>query len=191
MGQLLAHPPARVRADEALRPWVRRAEQVITDRLADAAAHAQLGQAFEAKQRIEELRRELLDGDGGSLLADARAAFYRDGFEVSPFDSGMHREIGPDAEGELAARFSQIAGRNQYHDVRLQIEEAAGGLRGLASVRAVVGDSKPPEHWRAQYDSWHRRHTGAIAGSMRQALSDAQMALYSAVGRIRIKPELL
>jgi hypothetical protein len=180
-----------MKADAALRPWLRRAELLISNRLADAGAHALAGRLFDGNQRLEELRRELLDGDGGSLLSDARAAFYRDGFEMAPYDPEMHREIRPDADGELAARFGLISGRNQYHDVRLQIGEAAGSLRGLASVRAVVGDSKPPEHWQAQYQGWHRRHTAAIGGSMRQALSDAQMALHSAVGQIRIKPELL
>jgi hypothetical protein len=186
--------PAELAADEALRPWVERAGRLITDRLADARAHAEAGRTFEANQRLAELRRELFDretADGGSLLSNARAAFYRQGFHAEPFDLAIHRPLYPGQAGELAARFSLIGGRNQYLDARLLIEDAVGSLRGLASTAAILRDSKPPEHWPAQFDGWERRQAGRLTSHFRSALSDAQMALYSAVGQLRIKPELL
>ena len=141
---------------------------------------------------MNELRRNLLDDQSGaaSLLSNARAAFYRQGFRAEPFDPAIHRPLNPDPTGELAARFSLIGGRNQYLDGRLVLEEITGSLRGLGDVATIMRDSKPPEHWRAQYDAWQTRNTAFLTGHMHGTLSDAQIALYEAVGRIRIKPEL-
>jgi hypothetical protein len=183
--------------DDALQPWVARAGRLIADRLADARAHAQAGRTFEANERIAELRRELLDVDtsaGGSLLSNARAEFYRQGFRAEPFDPAIHRPLYPDPAGELAARYSLIGGRNQYLDARILIEDITGSLRGLGHTAAILGDSPPaggPEYWPAQYDGWQKRQTERLTGHVRSTLSDAQMALYHAVGRLRIKPELL
>jgi hypothetical protein len=195
VGQIRSDPsPAELPADDVLRPWVARTARLIADRLADARVHSEAGRTFEANSRLNELRRDLLDApaaDGGSLLSNARAAFYRQAFHAEPFDPAIHRELRPDPAGELAARFSLIGGRNQYIDGRLKIEEAIGSLRGLGDVATIMRDSKPPEHWRRQYDSWQARHTEGLTAHIRGTLSDAQMSLYSAVGQLRIKPELL
>jgi hypothetical protein len=179
-------------ADERLLPWVAAADQLIADRLADARAHAEGGATYEANQRIAELWRDLLDDQSGagSLLSNARASFYTEAFLVDSFDPEIHRTIAPDKAGELTARFSPIGGRNQYVDARLLLEDAGGSLRALVASRTIVGESKPPDLWRGQFQAWQARHTDTITRHMRGALSDAQMALRSAVGQLRVKPEL-
>jgi len=174
--------------DDQLRPWLVRATTMITDRLADARSHAEAGRTFEANQRLAELRRALLD-DQGSLLSNARAAFYKQAFHAEPFDSRIHRDVRPDPAGELAARFSLIAGRNQYLDVRLKIEETVGSMRGLGAVQAT-GLGYPAGNWPARWDGWQKRQTEALTGHVHGALSDAQMSLTEAVSRVRVKPEL-
>jgi hypothetical protein len=165
---------------------------VIHDRLGDARAHAEAGRVFEANDRIAELRRRLIDDQSGegSILSNARAAFYRQAFHAEPFDPRIHQELGPEPAGELAARFSQIAGRNQYVDTRLVIEEIGGSLRGLRDSQTIVGDAKGADYWQGQWDAWHKRHAERLTTHMCLTLSDAQMALHSAVGEMRIKPEL-
>jgi len=177
--------------DDQLRPWLHRAAGLIADRLADARSHAEAGRVFEANQRLAELRRNLLDdvSGQGSLLSNARAAFYRQAFHAEPFDGRIHRDVRPDPAGELAARFSQIAGRNQYLDTRLKIEEITGSMRGLGAVQAA-GIGYPPDNWPARWDGWQKRHTEALTGHVHGALSDAQMASTEAVGRVRVKREL-
>jgi len=177
--------------DDALRPWLARSSTLIHDRVADARSHAEAGRVFEANQRLAELRRNLLDdvSGSGSLLSNARAAFYRQAFHAEPYDDRIHRDIRPDPAGELAARFSLVAGRNQYLDARLKIEEVTGSMRGLGAVQAT-GLGYPPGNWPARWDGWQKRHTDALTGHVHGALSDAQMALTEAVSRVRVKPEL-
>jgi len=178
--------------DDALRPWLVRAGRLIADRLADARAHAEAGRTFDASQRLAELRRNLLDdmSGAGSLLSNARAAFYKQAFHAEPFDGRVHRDVLPDPAGELAARFSLIGGRNQYLDARMKLEEITGSLRGLGDVATIAGDSKPAEHWRAQFDGWQKRHTEGLTRHMHLALSDARAALTTAVSDVRVKPSV-
>jgi len=171
--------------DDQLRPWLVRATTMITDRLADARSHAEAGRTFEANQRLAELRRALLD-DQGSLLSNARAAFYKQAFHAEPFDSRIHRDVRPDPAGELAARFSLIAGRNQYLDVRLKIEETVGSMRGLGAVQAS-GIGYRDGTWPARWDGWQKRHTDGLTSHMNTALSNAQTTLTDAVGQLMVK----
>ncbi len=172
--------------DDQLRPWVARATVLIWDRIADARAHAEAGRMDQAAQRLEELRRGLLDDQTGkgSLLSNARAAFYRQAFHHEPFDPALHDPVRPDQAGELAARFSDIAGRNQYQDLRRAIEEMTGILKRLQAV--VAQDANKSE----RFDVWQTRERERLIGLIGTALSDAQVALSEAVSRVRIKPEL-
>ena len=183
-----------VAQDDALRPWLVRAGRLIADRLADARAHAEAGRTFDANQRLSELRRNLLDDQSGqgSLLSNARAAFYRQAFTDPPHDPSQHRELRPEPAAELTARFGLIGGRNQYLDARFVLEEITGSLRGLGDVATTMRNSKQPEHWRAQFDGWQTRSTDGLTAHMHTALSDAQAALSDAVSRVRVKggPEL-
>ena len=174
--------------DDQLRPWVARATVLIWDRVADARAHAEAGRMPEAAQRLDELRRGLIDDQSGrgSLLANARASFYRQAFHHHPFDPAIHDTVRPDQVGELAARFSEIGGRNQYQDVRQAIEDLGDGLKRLAAVL----NGPNAELRREQLSSWERRERDRLIGHMQLVLSDAQIALSEAVGRVRIKPEL-
>jgi len=179
--------------DDELRPWLVRASRLIADRIADARAHAEAGRTFEANERISELRRALLDDQSGtgSLLSNARAAFYKQAFHAEPFDGRIHRELRPEPAGELAARFAAIGGRNQYLDARIKLEEITGSLRGLGNVATILRDSEPAGHWTGQYDGWQTRHTDGLTRHVHLALGDAQTALTEAVSRVRIKPELV
>ena len=115
--------------DDQLRPWLARASILIGDRLADARAHAEAGRWADAEQRFDELRKRLLDDQSGagSLLSNARAAFYRAAFHLEPFDPAIHQDgVRPEPAGELTARFAAIGGANQYIEGRQVLERAAG-----------------------------------------------------------------
>jgi len=174
--------------DDQLRPWVARATVLIWDRLADARAHAEAGRPVEAAQRLGELRRGLLDDQSGkgSLLSNARAAFYRHAFHHHPFDPAIHDPVRPDQVGELAARFSEIGGRNQYRDLRQAIEAIGDSLKRLQAVLTGPNAELRSE----QLGSWERRERERLIGQVQMVLSDAQIALSEAVSRVRVKPEL-
>ena len=139
-----------------------------------------------AAERLEELRRGLVDDQTGkgSLLSNARASFYRQAFHHEPFDPALHDPVRPDQAGELAARFADIAGRNQYQDLRRTIEDAGTSLKRLQAV--VAQDTNKADH----FDLWQNRQRDRLLAHTGTALSDAQVALSEAVSRIRVKPEL-
>jgi len=174
--------------DDALRPWLARAGRLIADRLADARAHAEAGRVFDANQRLNELRRDLLDDQSGagSLLSNARAAFYRAAFTAEPFDGSRHRPLRPEPAAELTARFGLIGGRNQYLDARLKMDEIVGSMRGLSSVQAS-GIGYRDGTWPARWDGWQKRHTDGLTSYMATALSNAQTTLTDAVGQLMVK----
>ncbi len=178
--------------DDQLRPWLARATVLIWDRLADARAHAEAGRWPEADQRFTELRQRLLDDQSGtgSLLSNARAAFYRQAFHHEPFDGRIHADgIRPEPAGELTARFAAIGGRNQYVEARKVLDGVKESLRHLAAVRDS-DDNRAVEPWPERFDGWLRRQRDAVTEHIQGALSDAQISLSEAVFRIRIKPEL-
>ena len=89
--------PITAARDRDLRPWLARATVLIWDRVADARAHAGAGRMTEAAQRLEELRVGLLDDQSrtGSVLSNARAAFYRTAFREEPHDPAIHQVVRP------------------------------------------------------------------------------------------------
>lgn len=189
--------------DDQLRPWLARAAILIGDRLADARAHAEAGRWADAEQRFDELRKRLLDDQSGagSLLSNARAAFYRSAFHLEPFDPAIHQDgIRPEPAGELTARFAAIGGANQYIEGRQVLERARESLKHLTAVRTAdrdVGQIRSPytgmtwtDGWGPQFETWFLRHRDAITSHINGALSDAQISLSEAVSRIRITPEL-
>jgi hypothetical protein len=180
--------------DDALRQWTGRAAVLISDRLADARAHAEAGRWADAEHRLDELRKRLLDDQSGagSLLSNARAAFYRSAFHLEPFDPAIHADgIHPEPAGELAARFASIGGVNQYIEARQVLERARESLKHLAALRqGNLPTEGSAQFWSAQFDGWLRRHRDAITSHISGALSDAQISLSEAVSQIRIKPEL-
>jgi hypothetical protein len=179
--------------DDQLRLWLAKASSLITARVADARAHGEAGRTLDATSRLNELRKALADDVAGedSLLAQARTIFYRRAFDAEPFDVTVHRDVRPDAEGELAARYALIGGRNQYVDVRQSFDTAAVQLRGLSDKAAADYRDSAVEFWSTAFDVWQKRTTETLTRRMHVTLSDAQMALSGAVARVRIKPELL
>jgi hypothetical protein len=186
VSKLTADPAARPVHDRQLRPWVTAAERLIGDRLTDARAHAAARDLGTAGDRIAELHRGLLGDPSvpGGLVAEARAGFYRAAFD-EPHNPAIHAEgLAPEPAGEHTARYAPIAGRNQYVDARNLIDTIGANLQ----LTALAAD---PEHRAAWLADWHRRSFDRLTGHIRASLSDAQMSLSEAVGRIRIKPELL
>ena len=142
-------------------------------RLADARAHATLGDRGTAASRLAELGDVL-----GSYLGDARAAFYHDAFPVHA-DPAIHRtDAGPSLEGERIARTAAIAGRDQQAELLGAVGMAAAELPAAAQAGGEA------------LTLWEARHRDAVTRHMRTALSDSQMALYHAVGRVLVRPEL-
>jgi hypothetical protein len=178
----LATDPVSAARDAALRHWSARAAVLIWDRLADARAHAQVGRVHDAGRRLGELQLGLVDGSSrnGSMLGNARAAFYRNAFREEPHDLAIHQVIRPDAAGELVARSAPILGRDQHADLRAAIAAAGESLRRLAASMPAA----------EQFSAWEARERDRLTAQTRMALSNAQIALSEAVGFLRVKPEL-
>ncbi len=164
--------------------WRRAAHELVTDRLADARAHAEGGRLAAGHARLEELGSNLAD-----ILGDARAGFYYQAFEEQRpwLDPLMHRvEFVPSKEGERIARLAQIAGRDQAADLANLIGHARAGL-GLTRAAHAHSD---PDVRTAAYGTWEARHRSALQGFMRTSLSNAHVALREVIGRILVRPEL-
>ncbi len=168
--------------ERELRPWVAHATVLIWDRVADARAHARDGRITEAGQRLEELQTGLVgDPKGrGSILSNARAAFYRSAFRHRPHDPAIHQVVHAQPEGELVAQYAEILGRNQYADLRAAVDQTAESLKRLTAAGGT------PE----QLVDWERRERERLIAQTRRNLSDAQVALSEAISYIRIKPDL-
>ncbi len=167
----------------ALRPWTDRAARLIERRLDDARAHAADGQIPTATRRLTELARVL-----SQTVSDARASFYRQAFQQhtrAGLDPDVHRfGLGPDHEGELAARSAPILGRvygNELLDV-IADAQAAMTSAALADQGGALGGGFLP-NWAVQYRD---RLIGLAAGH----LSSGQISIFHAVGQILIRPEL-
>jgi hypothetical protein len=174
--------------DDTLRPWLVRSSRLVSDRVADARSHGQAGRHLDATSRLTELRRALSSTDGG-LLPEARTSFYRRAFHEESFDPTIHDDVRPNELGEHAARYTKIGGRNQALDLRVAIEAVTSTLRALSDA-ASADDDGNESFWRTSFDVWQRRTTDTLTATIHGMLSDAQMALYEAVGRVRIKPAL-
>jgi hypothetical protein len=176
--------------DDALVPWLVRALSLVTDRLADARIHAASGNGGIAHARLDELDRRLLD-PGVGLLSRARTAFYRDAFSLHRLyglDPASHDlSMGPTPEGERAARTAPIAGVDQVAQLRHLIE---GAREGLQLVAATDRPSDGAAIRGARWGNWERSNADEIKAGIRAALSNAQIALFEAVGHLLVKPEL-
>jgi hypothetical protein len=172
--------------NEALRPWLQRASTLVGRRIRDARSSALLGEFNEAQDVLDELAEELAD----RLLPQARAAFFLAAFESQrsrlPADLVDARVVPTDESRESAMR-APINNVDQAADIRRRIQAASKNLSLAASVGASGGGGSTL--W-DNLSTWRQRHTAAITAAAVSSLSNAQIALDEAVGRILIRPEL-
>lgn len=164
--------------DADLIPHLRRADRLIVARLKDARAHAHRGDVVTATQRLVDLHHSLIGPDGGGVIGDARAAFYRDAYRHEPFDAELHdpARLHPSAEEAHAARTAPVGRVDAHRDLGVLIERARRGL--------VVATGNP-----TAIDTWHEQHATAIRAWARRTLSDSQIALTAATNYLRLLPE--
>jgi len=163
-----------------LRPWTNRAAAVIERRIADARVHAAAGELPTAVRRLAELHGSLTQH-----VSDGRAAFYRQAFRQHPIDPDVHQlGLGPDHHGELAARSAQILGRH-YRDELLDLVSEA-----QASLTSAALADETGLHDGSFLASWQQQHRNRLAAVTAAQLSNAQIAIFEAVGQILVKPEL-
>jgi hypothetical protein len=160
-----------------LRPWADRAARLVERRLDDARLHAAAGSPSVAKARLVELYGSLV-----RHVSDARGHFYRDSFTKHrlDFDPEIHdASVAPSHDGELAARNTPILGRPYERDLLDLVEDAD---RALVSATLAGGGTF--------FENWSTTHRDRIVSRASRELSDAQMAIFEAVGEILVKPEL-
>src|SRR5262249_17710791 len=139
-----------------------------------------------AYARLESLLVEL-----SRTVVAARTEFYHRAWPLheSSFDATIRRDdIGPDDEGAAVARNAQIGGRDAYQDLAAIIDSAMTALPIAANAARVP--STPAESRQAILVNWEVRPREAISRQAKTILSDSQIAIHNAVGRLMIKPEL-
>ena len=174
-----------LQADYDRRAW--HADALIGSRLADARAHAERGDLPTAKERLDELGGTLIERHG-----EARGHFYRRSFALHRqvgLDPTVHQvELQPTAEGERAVRGATIFGRNLPLDIRDLVADSAASL---TSTTLAANDPRTPAHQAAAlWSTWQAEQQRRLVGHARRELSDAQIAIFNAVGRILIRPDL-
>jgi hypothetical protein len=165
----------------ALRPWTARAAGMIERRLEDAQTHARGGNLPVANRRLAELLTAV-----ATHISDARASFYRQAFrQHQPLDPDVHQlGLGPDHQGEAAARSAAILDRSYHAELLDVISDAQASLTSaaLADQSGTAGGSF--------LQSWTDQNRDRLIGLTARQLSDAQIAIFEAVGQILVKPEL-
>ena len=164
----------------ALRPWTDRAGRMIERRLDDARAHAAAGQIPTANRRMTELF-----GSLAGHVADAKGHFYRQAFQQhsrAGLDPAVHQlDLGPDQVGEQAARQAAILGWKHADQLLDVISDAQASLTSAALADQNGGSF---------LGGWAEQHRDRLAALTARQLSDAQIAIFEAVGQILIRPEL-
>jgi len=166
-----------------LLPWLRRATNVVNSRIHDARSHAADGMTARASERLTELALSLR-----SLLETARAEFYTKAFttQIVALDPALVIPgMGPTQEGEQAARLAPIGGVDQASTIASAVEKARREL----TLASAVNYSQPSVRI-AGLEQWEKRHARAINHTATMALGNSQVALFHAVGRLLVRPEL-
>jgi hypothetical protein len=179
--------PTRALMDAELGRRTAHADALVGWRLADARAHAQIGDLPTARQRLYGLQGELV-----GKLKDARGHFYKKSFayhRANGLDPAVHdMGLQPTPEGEEVARDAKIFDRWLEVELRDITRDSAAAL---TSVALAANDSRTPEHAAsALWSGWQTEQHRRFGGRAKQDLSDAQVALYEAVGRMFVLPNL-
>jgi hypothetical protein len=163
------------------------ADALVGWRLADARAHAERGDLPAARERLGELRGAL-----GQKLREARVSFYRgafshyraDGLDPAVHDMGLQ----PTPEGADVVRTAQIFGRDIGNDIDDLVEDTSAALTSAAL--AATNERTPAVGRAAVMGAWETAHRGRLVGLAKRELSDSQMAIHEAVGRMFVLPNL-
>jgi hypothetical protein len=168
---------------DQLKPHVDKVTLLIKRRLRAARSHADASLLVDANDALDELKEQLL----ASLLL-ARQEFYTQAFPAqwSRLDPEIvDPEKGPTEEGLEQATSFPILNSDQASDLALAVERARKELMLAAGAYAQEILMRP-----LAYANWERTHRDAITIAAIMALSNAQVALFQAVGRLLIKKEL-
>jgi hypothetical protein len=141
------------------------------------------GELADASDSLDELKGDLVDH-----LADARCSFYRDAFPAqwAILDPEIvDPDMGPTEDGVEIAGTAPILGEDQAGHIDAIVERARQEIMLTAGVYADAPDARM-----AAYKSWVIRYGESIGLTMEASLSNAQVALYEAVGRLLIRKEL-
>lgn len=165
-----------------LHTWTDAAALLVKRRLRDARSHANEGLMADALERLAELTENLIDH-----LHTARKTFYLEAFPLQRMilDPAIVSDIEPDPDETEAAIHQPILDVNQTRQLVDLVDRAQ---RELLLTVGVHGEN--PLMMPVATAGWEQRHRDAITTAVTLSLSNAQVALYHAVGRLLIKPEL-
>lgn len=211
---------ARFEADQilSLRPWLRRALDLIDAKVSDAHAHATKAVTDTLKQtpdgratmrraarsrstlaacnRLDELWDAMCGPTSASnsgLIRDARGAFYVESFErwkpFIPEELWAKNNPEPTAVDMNAARSAPVHGYDVRQEFAVPIDRAKRSLRA-AIVRC--GHSSTPDHVATDIlDGWVERARQSLFRTARSALSDGQKLVETMAGRDLVHPDYL
>jgi hypothetical protein len=162
-------------------------DALVGSRLADARAHAERSDLPTAKARLGELGNSLI-----VKIRDARAHFYRRSFALhraTGLDQDVHQVgLQPTPEGEHIVRNAKILGRVLEFDVDDLVRDSAASLTSV--ILSAEHTTIPASAARAMWSSWQDCHHRSLVGLAKRELSDAQIAIHEAVGRMFLLPNL-
>jgi hypothetical protein len=152
---------------------------VVEGRFADARAHAAAGDLSTAQDRLDELRAALTgtaSGKRDGMIHDARVHFYPQAIDYwrRQHPPELLRPVEPGPELDEIARGADIS----RSDVPAAIADAWLRLRGVAATAQPLGPSLA---------LWEDQAGAAVRRRVETELSDSQIALFEAMGRLMIK----
>jgi hypothetical protein len=165
-----------------LHTWTDDAALLIKRRMRDARSHAEGGYLPDAEDRLSELRDGLV-----AHLHTARETFYLDAWPLQRkiLDPAIVADVGPNLDETMAAVRQPILDVDQTAELEDLVERARRELLLTVGVHAGNDLMLP-----IATAGWEQRHRDALTTAVTLSLSNAQVALYHAVGRLLIKPEL-
>lgn len=166
-----------------LHSWVDDAARLVKRRMRDARSHANDGLMPDAEDRLTELAEGLV-----AHLHTARKTFYLDAFPLQRaiLDPAIvDPSLEPDPNDTEAATSQPILDVDQAQQLLDLVERARRELR--LTIGAHGGNQLMLP---VAIAAWEQRHRDALVTASTLSLSNAQVSLYHAVGRLLIRPEL-
>jgi len=170
--------PIEAELDDAVRPWLSRAAELIRRRVRDARMHTENRAWVDAAERFD----ELASGLAIDVLGPAREEFYRHAFGAQRRALGpgvANPAVVPTREGAIMARTANVGGINQQLAVRNAIDHARHELQSAMAACEI-----DPTRRTVHYEAWEWRTRERLTSEVKSHLSDAQSSLYHAVGKL-------